>query len=407
MNTGLLGRTLGHSYSPLIHRLFGDPSYELFPREPEEVEALLLQGSWDGLNVTIPYKKDAARLCRVLTPLAKELGSVNTLYKDAEGRLCGHNTDWSGFLFMTRQLKTNWAGKKALVLGTGGASVTVQSVLKFLGCQVVVISRQGEYHYGNLHLHKDASFVVNATPVGMYPNNGAAPLSLEQFPALEGVLDLIYNPVRTALCLEAETLGIPFVSGLSMLVAQAAEARKYWDGAEIPEEVCATVCAQVRQSMENLVLIGMPGSGKTTVGQLLARALDRPFVDTDQLLAEKIGSVPEFLTKYGEEAFRKEETAVLAEAGKRSGLVLATGGGVVTRRENYPLLHQNGQIIWLRRPLEALSTEGRPLSQRDGVNALYEQREPLYRQFADLTVDNTSLPEETLAQILQERSKVL
>lgn len=406
MKTGLLGRTLGHSYSPLIHRLFGDPSYELCPREPEQVAELLLHESWDGLNVTIPYKKDAARLCQKLTPLARELGSVNTLYRDPEGRLCGHNTDWSGFLFMTRQLYTDWAGKKALVLGTGGASVTVQSVLKFLGCQVVVISRQGENHYDNLHLHKDARFVVNATPVGMYPHNGEAPLSLGQFPLLEGVLDLIYNPVRTALCLEAEALDIPFVSGLSMLVAQAAEARKYWDGAEIPEETCRTVCAQVRQTMENIVLIGMPGSGKTTVGQLLAKALDRPFVDTDQLLTEKIGSVPNFITRHGEEAFRREETNILAEVGKKSGLVIATGGGVVTRRENYPLLHQNGQIVWLRRPLEQLATEGRPLSLRDGVAALYEKREPMYRQFADISVDNTTSPEETLAQILQKRSSL-
>ena len=291
MKTGLLGRTLGHSYSPLIHRLFGDPSYTLYPREPEEIEQLLLHGAWDGLNVTIPYKKDAARLCQKLTPLAKELGSVNTLFKDREGRLCGHNTDWSGFLFMTRQLNTNFSGKKALVLGTGGASVTVQSVLKHLGCQVVVISRQGEHNYDNLHLHQDARFVVNATPVGMYPNNGEAPLSLGQFPSLEGVLDLIYNPVRTALCLQAEALGIPFVSGLSMLVAQAAEARKYWDGAEVSEDTCNQVCSQVRSTMENVILIGMPGSGKTTVGQLLAKKLDRPFVDTDQLLTETIGSV--------------------------------------------------------------------------------------------------------------------
>ncbi len=402
MKTGLLGQHLSHSYSPQIHRLLGDPSYELFPMEPEQVEDFVRKGIWDGLNVTIPYKKTAAELCQELTPLAKQLGSVNTLYRDDRGRLWGHNTDFGGFLHMTRHLSCSFAGKKALVLGSGGASVTVCAVLKELGCQVVIVSRQGEDNYTNLHRHADARFLVNATPVGMYPNNGQAPLSLREFPHLEGVLDLIYNPVRTALCLEAESLGIPFVSGLSMLTAQAAEARTCWDGTEYSQQDMETICRSIRQQQENLILVGMPGCGKTTVGQLLAQKLDRTFVDTDRLLTEELGSVPEYLTKYGEAAFRQKETQVLARVGKESGLVIATGGGVVTRPENYPLLHQNGRIIWLRRPLQQLSTQGRPLSAKNGVQALYQQREPLYRQFADDTADNVTSAEAAADAILEK-----
>ena len=388
MNCGLLGRKLSHSYSPAIHSLLGDYNYSLFEKEPEQVADFIKNGSWDGLNVTIPYKKDAFALCDECSPLAKELGSVNTLVRLGNGRIFGENTDAWGFDQMLSRVRVDCRGKKALVLGSGGASVTVQAVLRLAGANVVVVSRTGENNYENLHLHKDAEILVNTTPVGMYPNNGESPVDLDDLPNLKAVLDLIYNPAGTKLILDAEARAIACESGLYMLVAQAVRASELWTGKEIPTEKMEAVWKTVGFSMMNIVLIGMPGSGKSTVGKFLAAETGRKFVDSDEELVKKIGEIPAFFAKNGEEAFRKEETAVLAELGKQSGLVIATGGGVVTRAENYPLLHQNGKIFWLCRDLEKLPADGRPLSQREGVEALFAKRKPLYERFADCVVDN-------------------
>ena len=401
MTCGLLGRKLGHSYSPAIHSLLADYDYTLFEKEPEELEDFIRHGSWDGLNVTIPYKKDAAALCDELSDLAKELGSVNTLVRRADGTVFGDNTDAYGFRVMAKSLPVDYAGKKALVLGSGGASVTVQAVLKQLGCSVVVISRQGENNYENLHLHQDAAILVNTTPVGMYPHNGESPVDLQNLSNLQAVLDVVYNPVRTKLMLDAEEMGIPCVSGLLMLVAQAARACEIWAGKAIVFETIEEIRKTIGFSMENIILIGMPGSGKSTVGTFLAAETGREFVDSDEELVKKIGNIPDFFAQYGEEAFRKAETEVLAELGKASGLVIATGGGVVTREENYPLLHQNGKIFWLRRDLDKLPTHGRPLSQKEGVAALYEKRKPLYQRFADRIVDNNGSLHDTCREILK------
>lgn len=385
---GLLGRTLGHSYSPAIHNLLADYAYGLYEVEPEDLDQFIKTTHYDGLNVTIPYKKTVIPFCDLLDPLARELGSVNTLVRLADGRLMGANTDAWGFDQMLGRVGVDVKGKKALVLGSGGASATVQAVLRLAQAKVVVISRSGEDNYQNLEKHKDAAIVVNTTPVGMYPHNGQTPLSLDVFPNLEAVLDLIYNPSRTQLCLEAEARGIPWESGLFMLVAQAALASQYWTGQEVSPENLETVWKKIGTSMENIVLIGMPGCGKSTVGERLASRLNRKFVDADQVLVEKIGDIPTFFAAHGEDAFRREETLVLEELGKQSGLVLATGGGCVTRPENYNLLHQNGRLIWIKRPLNQLSVAGRPVSQRDGVVAIYEKRRPLYERFADISVDN-------------------
>ena len=401
MNCGLLGRTLSHSYSPAIHSLLGDYDYSLFEKEPEQVADFIRNGSWDGLNVTIPYKKEAAMLCDELSPLAKEMGSVNTLVRK-DGKIYGDNTDAFGFAQM---LNMDCKGKKALVLGSGGASVTVQAVLKKAGAEVVVISRSGENNYANLHLHKDAEVLVNTTPVGMYPHNGESPVDLDDLPHLQLVLDIIYNPAGTKLILDAEERGIPCKSGLVMLVAQAARACEIWTKSQISSEKLENICKIMTNSMENIVLIGMPGSGKSTVGKFLAAETGRKFADSDEELTKKIGNIPEFLEKYGEEAFRKEETAVLSELGKQSGLVIATGGGVVTKKENYRHLHQNGKIVWLQRKPEKLPTDGRPLSQKEGVQALYEKRKPLYEAFADVTVDNNGSLHDTCGMILKEGQK--
>lgn len=399
MRCGLLGRKLGHSYSPAIHGLLADYAYTLCEKEPEELEAFVRHGDWDGLNVTIPYKKAVIPFCDVLTPLAQKLGSVNTLVRLGDGRIMGENTDAWGFDQMLGKVGVRCQGKKALVLGSGGASATVQAILRLAGAKVVVISRSGEDNYDNLDRHQDAKILVNTTPVGMYPDNGKSPVDLGRLPKLEAVLDVVYNPARTALILDAQRRGIPHESGLWMLVNQAVRASELWTGTEIPPQKVQRVWKTVGQSMENIILIGMPGCGKTTVGKLLAQELKREFVDADEVLSARLGPIPAFFERYGEEAFRREETAVLRELGSRSGIVLATGGGCVTRKENYPLLHQNGRLIWLRRPLEELPTDGRPVSQRDGVAAIFARREPLYTQFADNIVDNLTSPRQTAGEI--------
>lgn len=397
---GLLGRKLGHSYSPQIHGLLADYSYKLYEVEPDQLEQFVKNTPFHGLNVTMPYKKAVIPFCDLVDPIAEAVGSVNTLVRLGDGRLLGANTDGWGFDQMLGRVGVSVAGKKVLVLGSGGASATVQEILRLADANVVVISRSGEDNYDNLHRHKDAAVIVNTTPVGMYPNCGQSPVDLERFPQLEAVLDLIYNPARTALCLQAQRLGIPYESGLYMLVAQAALASQLWTGQEVSDDKIREVWAVLRSQMENIVLIGMPGSGKSTVGRALARKLGRKFVDTDAVLVQRIGHIPTFFDKFGEEAFRREETAVLEEFGKQSGLVLATGGGIVTRPENYDLLHQNGRLIWLRRSLDNLPTVGRPISQKDGVEAIFARRKPLYEQFADLSVDNDGSVEETVERIL-------
>lgn len=402
MNCGLLGRKLGHSYSPAIHGLLADYEYRLYEKEPEELAAFLQNGQWDGLNVTIPYKKDVIPFCQVLTPLAQELGSVNTLVRLADGRILGDNTDAWGFDQMLGRVGVRCAGKKALVLGSGGASVTVQAVLRLAGAQVVVISRTGENNYDNLDRHSDAAILVNTTPVGMYPNNGASPVNLDRLPHLEAVLDVIYNPARTRLILDAEARGIPCESGLYMLVAQAVRASEMWSGQTIPAQKMNAVWKQIGASMENWILIGMPGCGKSTIGKYLAKELGRKLVDADAEIVKRIGDIPAYFASHGEAAFRAVETEVLRELGKQSGLVISTGGGCVTRPENYDLLHQNGRILWLRRDPGQLPTDGRPVSQRDGVAAIYAARKPLYEQFADLTVDNDGSIGATITQILQK-----
>ena len=402
---GLLGRKLGHSYSPAIHSLLADYDYRLYEKEPEELEAFLRDGSWDGLNVTIPYKKAVAPYCDELSPLARELGSVNTLVRRPDGSIYGDNTDAWGFEALAKRLGVDYAGKKALVLGSGGASVTVQAVLRHLGCRVTVISRSGPDNYENLDRHADAQVLVNTTPVGMYPANGQAAVDIARLTKLEAVLDLIYNPARTRLILDAQARGIPCESGLYMLVGQAARASEHWTGRSISRETLESVWHQIGSRMQNLILIGMPGSGKTTIGRALAQALGREFADADEILVSRIGNISDYFAAHGEDAFRREETRVMAELGQRSALVIATGGGCVTRPENYDLLRQNGTLVWLKRPLDRLPTDGRPVSQRDGVAAIYEKRKALYARFADIAVENDGSPEAVARTILTQFGK--
>ena len=401
MQCGLLGRKLGHSYSPQIHNLLGDYSYVLFEKEPEELENFLRNGDFSGLNVTIPYKKEVIPYLSELSPTAKKMGCVNTILRRSDGTLYGHNTDYFGFTSLVRHAGLSVAGKKVLVLGSGGASNTAVAALKDLGANPVVISRSGENNYGNLHLHRDAAAIVNATPVGMYPNTGVSPIDLALFPHLEGVLDVIYNPARTQLLLDAEKLGIPRENGLWMLVAQAKEAAEVFTGGKISDEVIEKIYRELSHQMKNIVLIGMPGCGKSTIGALLAEKLGRTLADADEKIISLAGkSIPEIFAQDGEPTFRDWETKALTELGKQSGLVIATGGGCVTQKRNYPLLHQNGYLVWLERDCSVLPTDGRPLSQANDLGKMYAVRKPLYEVFADIRVENAGTPEETVQHIL-------
>lgn len=402
LRCGLLGGKLGHSYSPAIHHELGDYAYRLYEKTPEELPAFLTGGSFDGLNVTIPYKKAVMPYCAALSETAQRVGCVNTLVRRADGTLYGDNTDVFGFERMLRATAVCPEGKKALVFGSGGASATASDVLGRAGAQVVCISRSGADNYENLSRHRDAQILVNTTPLGMYPNNGAAPADLRAFPHCACVLDVIYNPARTALLLQAEALGIPHAGGLEMLVAQAVRSSEQFTGCTIPDARIAEITRTLSRAMQNIVLIGMPGCGKSTVGRLLAARLGRELLDADAAVEAAAGcTIPEIFRAGGEAAFRAQETAALRSLGARSGCVIATGGGCVTRAENYPLLHQNSVIVWLRRDAARLPTGGRPLSQSADLPAMYAARAPLYERFSDCAADNNGAPEQTVENILE------
>ncbi len=400
LKCGLLGETLGHSYSPRIHAYLGDYDYHLYEISREKVEDFILNGDWDGLNVTIPYKKVAASLCDELSDIARDLGSVNTIVR-RDGKLCGHNTDYYGFKSMVLETGIDISGKKALVLGTGGTGVTIVKVLTEMGAEVVPISRTGENNYGNIEKHSDAVLVVNATPVGMYPKNGASPLDLRRIPSCECVLDVIYNPMRTALILQAESLGLKYKSGLHMLIAQAKYSSELFQNKKISDDSVTFIENSLTKELENIILIGMPGSGKSVVAEALGRRLNRRVIETDSEIVRSAGlSIPEIFEKSGEEEFRRLETAQMELSGKLSERIISTGGGVVTRDENYNLLHQNGIIVWLERDTSKLPTDGRPISQKSDLNTLYQKRKPMYERFADLRVSNNGTVYETVGKII-------
>ena len=400
---GLIGEKLGHSFSPAIHGKLADYEDKLYELSPEQLGPFLEKKEYDGLNVTIPYKKTVIPYCDELTEAAKSIGSVNTIVKRADGTLLGHNTDYDGIMWLLKNAGAQVKGKKAVVLGTGGASLTVQAALRNLGAaQVVVISRSGEDNYENIARHSDAKILINATPVGMYPKTGVSPVNLDVFTALEGVFDVVYNPAKTQLLLEAEKRGIPCANGLGMLVAQAKAACERFTGQPVADEKVYTIKAEMERTTRNVMLIGMPGSGKSTVGAALAESLGRRLVDVDERIVEMAGcSIPEIFAKDGEEGFRQIEHQALCEVSKESGLVIATGGGVVTRPENLDPMRQNSLIVWLLRDTALLPKDGRPLSQTNSLTEMFKVREPLYRAAADCIADNNGSLEDTVKQILE------
>ena len=405
MEFALLGEKLGHSFSPQIHRALVGCDYQLLPTPPEAVADLFRRRDFRGLNVTIPYKQTVMPLCDEIDPRAAAIGAVNTVV-NRDGRLTGYNTDIDGLIYLARRTGVDMAGKKVVILGSGGTGRTARAAAGELGAaEIVTVSRGGEDNYETLSRHADAQVLLNTTPVGMYPNCGVSPVSLDAFPHLEGVLDVVYNPLRTALLLEARERGLPCSCGLPMLVAQAWRAEELFTGSAIPAETVEAVLAGLTAQLQNVVLIGMPGCGKSTVGRALARRQGKAFLDLDRLIEERAGkSIPAIFAQEGEEAFRTLESWAVREAGARTGCVISTGGGVVTRAENCAPLRQNGVIIHLTRPLDRLPTAGRPVSQSTDLQTLWERRRGLYAAFADRTVDNGGPLEETLDTIEKELS---
>ena len=401
---GLLGRTLRHSYSPQIHALLGDYEYRLFEVEPQDLEAFLKKREFGGINVTIPYKKDVLPYLSGISDNAKRIGAVNTIIVKEDGGLYGDNTDYDGFLCLVQKSGFQVKGKKALVLGTGGASLPISAVLSDLGArEVVFISRSGENNYQNLSRHADADLIVNTTPVGMYPNNLKAPLLLSEFPNLSGVLDIVYNPQKTKLILDAERLGIPAYSGLLMLVAQGKRAAELFLGHDIPDSETDRIFKKLSTEMQNIVLVGMPGCGKTTVGKALAEQLNRPFFDADEEILKRTGKSAEaWIEACGEAVFRQKETEVLESLCKQSGTVIATGGGAVTVPENADILRQNSIVFFINRDVSALPVEGRPLSKATALSEMYEVRLPLYRGVCDYEIAADGSVEAVVRRILEE-----
>ena len=409
MRCGLIGEHLRHSFSPLIHACLSDYSYRLTEVAPQDLEEFVSSHELDAYNVTIPYKKVIMPYLDVISPEALAIGAVNTVVC-REQKLYGYNTDYFGFCYMLDCSGIEVAGKKILVLGTGGASATACAVLRDRGAKDIITLSSKDNTPDNIKLHADAEIVVNATPVGTYPNNLISPVDLDNFPKLCGVLDVIYNPARTALLLQAEKLGVPHINGLPMLVAQAVRAFELFTGACAERDACEKIIEKIRFDTENIILIGMPGSGKSTAARIIAEKLGRPFFDSYSVFCEKFGKTPaEVITSDGEEIFREMESEVILELGKKSGCVIACGGGVVTKERNYAPLHQNGIIVFLERALKNLSKRGRPISASCSPEELYNSRIDAYNAFADIKIDSTEIPDKTaelIIETLRNRGKI-
>ncbi len=406
MKCGLIGRKLGHSYSCQIHHAIADYSYDLWELEPEQLAPFLQKGDFAGVNVTIPYKQQVIPYLDDLSDTARAIGAVNTIV-NRSGRLYGDNTDLAGMIALIRRLGLELHGKKVLILGTGGTSKTARAAAQQLGAaEVYRLSRSGRedavtYEEAR-RLHGDAAVLINTTPCGMYPAVEDCPLDPADFPRLEGVVDAVYNPLRTNLVLAARERGIPAQGGLYMLAAQAVYAGALFRGCQAAQADIDLAYRTVLRQVENIVLIGMPSAGKTTVGQLLARRTGKKFTDTDTLAEQRIGmTIADYFRTSGEEAFRAREQETVAEVSAVGGQIIATGGGAILRRENLTALRRNGLLVFLDRPIEQLTaTVDRPLaSDREALRRRYEERYALYRAAADVYIKNDGSPEEAADQI--------
>ena len=405
MKFGLLGRTLGHSFSPRIHSALGNTNYELFEREPSQLQEFFADPELQGINITIPYKVNALEACDVVDPRAERIGCVNTMVRK-DGKWHGYNTDYDGFVFTLQHANIDVSGQECIILGDGASSATVHVALEDLGAKNIVhLSRKTAPFYGDApNYYETAQIIINCTPIGMYPHNPANLIDITQFSKLEGVVDLIYNPRRTILLLQAEMMEIPHCDGLPFLVAQGVEAANHFQGESFGTKEIEQILRDMRREKENIILIGMPGVGKTTVGKALGEEMGRTCVDVDHELEKEIGDISTYITEQGEPAFREKEAEMIAKLGTQTGLVISTGGGCVTVPKNYAHLRQNGRIYQLTQPVENLSTSGRVLSS-GGIERLREleaTRTPMYESFAQCIVEHNRNAPETVSTILED-----
>lgn len=408
MEYGLIGAKLGHSFSKEIHAKIADYPYTLCELTVEGVDALLRQRDFRAINVTIPYKETVIPYLDFISEDARKIGAVNTIVNHC-GKLYGYNTDYAGAAALLAHAGVTVRGKKVLILGTGGTSKTLQAVIRDQGArEIVLVSRHADgqtVSYAQAAaLHGDAQVIVNTTPVGMYPGNDACPIDLDAYPQLTGVIDVIYNPLRTRLILAAQERGLPAEGGLLMLAAQAVYASALFTGTKADEALIERAYQSVLRQKRSIVLMGMPSCGKTTIGRLLSQMTGRKLLDTDEMVVQRAGcSIPEIFAREGEQAFRALEREAVAQAGKQSGVVIATGGGVPLDARNVAALEQNGVLLFLDRPLEALSaTPDRPLSSSESLlRSRFAERYPIYSAACDVRIGVSGTPENTARQALR------
>lgn len=409
MKYGLIGEHLGHSYSREIHAQVADYDYELCEVAPEELDSFLRKAEFRAINVTIPYKQSVIPYLSYISPQAESIGAVNTVV-NRDGKLWGYNTDFAGMEALIARMGLSLRGKKVLILGTGGTSKTARAVCESAGArEILKVSRRASGEAVSYEQavsgHGNAEILINTTPVGMYPRCGEAPIDLAHFPGLEGVVDAVYNPLRTRLVQAGQERGVPAEGGLYMLAGQGVCASAIFLGKEFDPALTEGVYRAILGRKQNIVLIGMPSCGKTTVGRLLAERCGRRLIDTDEKIVERLGEpIAGFMARNGEAAFRDVEQEVVAGVADESGCVIATGGGAVLRQENLRLLRQNGLLVFLDRPLEKLMpTADRPLSaSREALERRYRERYGLYVAAADLVVDASGTIEDEVETIRKE-----
>lgn len=414
MEYGCIGEHLKHSFSKEIHNLLCDYDYCICEVAPENLDDFMKKRDFKAINVTIPYKEKVLPYLKETDIAAKKIGAVNTVINKNEG-LCGYNTDFYGMTELIKKIGLKIGGKKVLIAGTGGTSKTAAAVCESLGAkEIIKVSRTACENcvcYDDVYkTHTDSEIIINTTPVGMFPKNGVSPLDISKFPNLCGVADAVYNPLRTKLVREAQKAGIPCGGGLYMLTAQAVRACELFTDAVVPKERCDEVYSQILFEKENIILIGMPGSGKTTIGKAIAKRLGRKFIDTDEEIKKFCNcEISELFEKHGEEYFRDIESKVISEISKETGVVIATGGGAVLREKNVDELRQNGRIVFADADIdEIFETSDRPLSDtREKLLAMYEYRYPIYCEKCDVRVKISRNVDENAMNITNEFRKLL